>query len=114
MTTRREKGTAGLRDTKRGQNEGSWRERDGKWQLRVTIAGQQRAFTGATKDAARAKADKARAEHRAGARAFAGVVSSAQDAARAMNALGPIIDAVLREAGIPLDDDGREPLDALE
>jgi hypothetical protein len=38
------------------------------------------------------------------ARAYTLTLAAAQDVARAMVALGPIIDAVLRESGIPLND----------
>lgn len=58
---------------KRGQNDGSARERpNGRWEWRASIGGEQRSFYGATRDEARALADTAVSEHAAGVRTNAG------------------------------------------
>jgi integrase len=53
---------------KRGQNDGSARSRDGRWEWRISIGGRQRSFSGATREEARDRAEKAKAQHRQGVR----------------------------------------------
>lgn len=57
---------------KRGQGDGSPRERNGRWEWRATIGGKQRSFTGATREEAKERADTARAQHAQGVRPGAG------------------------------------------
>lgn len=61
MTTTRNDDT---RKAKRGQGEGTWRQRNGRWEYRFSVTdpttgfGRQRSVTGATKEECRARADK--------------------------------------------------------
>jgi integrase len=54
--------------TKRGQGDGSPRERNGRWEWRARIGGAQRSFSGATREEARDRAEEAKRLHAQGVR----------------------------------------------